>query len=77
MYNVMLSFWHIYVEPSDLEEDLWETQLPAVTRVIASPGGRAYWEVHQSEFGPSFRNEIQRILAANPVTPFPGRVLRK
>ncbi len=77
MYNSMLSFWHIYAEPAGLEEDLWETQLPAVTRVIASPGGRAYWEAHKSEFVPSFRNEIQRILVANPVTPFPGRVLQK
>ena len=77
MYATMLSYWHVYAEPADLEEDLWETQLPAVTRVIASPGGRAYWEAHESEFVPSFRNEIQRILVANPVTRFPGRVLQK
>ena len=66
MYNVMLSFWHIYSQPAELDEDLWETQIPAVVRVITSVGGRAYWERHQNEFVPSFRKEIEHLLAANP-----------
>ena len=66
MYNVMLSFWYIYSQPADLREDLWETQIPAVLRVIQSPGGRAYWEQHQGEFVSSFRDEIERLIGANP-----------
>ena len=65
--NILMSFWHIHNEPADLPEDLWTTQLPAVLRVLSCPGGRWFWENYQTEFVPSFRNEIEKIIAANPV----------
>ena len=65
--NVLMSFWHIHNEPADLPEDLWTTQLPAVIRVLCCPGGKWFWENYQTEFVPSFRNEIEKIIAANPV----------
>ena len=65
--NILMSFWHIHNEPADLPEDLWTTQLPAVIRVLSCPGGRWFWENYQTEFVPSFRNEIEKIIAANPV----------
>jgi hypothetical protein len=67
MNNILMSFWHIHTEPADLPEDLWTTQLPAVLRVLSCPGGRWYWENYQTEFVPSFRDEIEKIIAANPV----------
>ena len=66
LYNVMLSFWHIFSQPAELDEDLWETQIPAVVRVVTSAGGRAYWEQHRNEFVPSFQKEIARLASANP-----------
>ena len=65
--NVLMSFWHIHTVPADLPEDLWATQLPAVIRVLCCPGGKWFWGNYQTEFVPSFRNEIEKIIAANPV----------
>ena len=66
-YNCMLSFWHIYAQPSDLKEELWNTQIPAVIRVITSPGGRAFWIQCRDEFVPAFRHEIDTIASTHPV----------
>jgi hypothetical protein len=65
-YNCMLSFWHIYAQPSDLKQELWNTQIPAVIRVIKSPGESAYWMQCRDEFVPAFRDEIDTIALANP-----------
>jgi hypothetical protein len=65
LYNCMLSFWHIYAQPSDLKEELWNTQIPAVIRVIASPGGREYWMQYREEFVPAFRHEVDTIASAH------------
>jgi hypothetical protein len=67
MNNILISFWHIHNKPADLPEDLWATQLPAVLRVLSCPGGRWFWENYRTEFVPSFRNEIEKTIAANPV----------
>jgi hypothetical protein len=65
--NILMSFWYIHTVPADLPEDLWTTQSPAVIRVLCCPGGKWFWENYQTEFVPSFRNEIEKIIAANPV----------
>ena len=65
--NILMSFWHIRTGRADLQEDLWKTQVPTIIRVVCCPGGMYYWENYQTEFVPSFRNEIEKIIAANPV----------
>lgn len=65
--NILMSFWHIRTGRADLQEDLWKTQVPTIIRVVCCPGGKYYWENYQTEFVPSFRNEIEKIIAANPV----------
>ncbi len=67
VHNILLSFWHIRGEPTDLQKDLWETQVPAIIRTLCCPGGKWFWENYHMEFVPSFRNEIEKIIAANPV----------
>jgi hypothetical protein len=64
--NPLMSFWHVYAQPSVLRDDLWKTQLPVLFRIMTSPGGRAYWTQHRDEFVSSFRDEIHRIVGENP-----------
>ncbi len=65
--NILMSFWHIRTGRADVQEDLWKSQMPAVIRVVCCPGGKWFWENYQTEFVPSFRNEIEKIIAENPV----------
>ncbi len=65
--NILMSFWHIRTGPADLPEDLWKSQVPAIIRVVCCPGGKYFWENYQTEFVPSFQNEIEKIIAENPV----------
>ncbi len=65
--NILMSIWHIRTGRADLMEDFWKSQVPAVIRLVCCPGGKWFWENHQTEFVPSFRNEIEKIIAANPV----------
>ena len=65
--NILMSIWHIRTGRADLTEDFWKSQVPAVIRLVCSPGGKWFWENYQTEFVPSFRNEIEKIIAANPV----------
>ena len=65
--NILMSFWHIRTGRADLTEDLWKSQVPAVIRVMCCPGGQWFWENYQTEFVPSFQNEIEKIIAENPV----------
>ena len=65
IFNILMSFWHIHSQPAELREDLWVTQVPALIRIVTSAGGRQYWDQHQNEFVPSFRVEIDRLIAGN------------
>ncbi len=65
--NILMSFWHIRTGRADLQEDLWKSQVPAVIRMMCCPGGQWFWENYQTEFVPSFQNEIEKIIAENPV----------
>ena len=62
--NVMLSFYHVWSQPQELSSEMWETQIPAITRVVGSPGGKWFWESHRMEFVVLFRSEIDRIVAS-------------
>lgn len=64
--NVLMSLWHIYSQPSDLKDELWGTQRLVLIRLITSPGGRRYWSQHRDEFVPSFRAEVDSVIAQSP-----------
>ena len=64
--NVLMSLSHVYEQPPRYRQEIWETQKPVLRRLIASPGGRAYWSQHSDEFVPLFRAEVERVLSQNP-----------
>jgi len=70
MNNIMLSFWHVRSQPAELSSEMWKTQIPAIKRVIGSPGGKWFWENHRSEFVASFRAEIDQSIASTQIEPF-------
>ena len=47
-----------------LSNSTWETQLPIVSRQVASPGGKWFWKEYKMEFEESFRAEVDKIFDA-------------
>jgi hypothetical protein len=41
-----------------IEEDLWVTGRASVSRMLKTPGGRAFWEINSSSYGPEFQNYV-------------------
>jgi hypothetical protein len=64
MQNILWSLWNVYAQSSyvDLSESVWEAQLPTLTRVMSTPGGRWFWENFRHEFEESFRSEVDKTL---------------
>ena len=45
-----------------LSDSTWEAQLPIVTRIISSTGGKWFWQGHRNEFEESFRVQVDELL---------------
>jgi hypothetical protein len=53
-------------EFTGLSESTWKAQIPIVSRVVTSPGGKWFWNIHRGEFEESYRQIIDDIVSKGP-----------
>ena len=65
LHNILLAESNVFAQAdfTGLSDSTWKTQIPIVSRVIMSPGGRWFWNTHRDEFEESFRQIIDNILS--------------
>ena len=64
LHNVMWSFWNIFSQTkfAELATETWDAQVPAILRILVTPGGRWFWDNYAQEFEISFQSEVNRML---------------
>ena len=62
--NIFWALWNLYSQSkyADLSHDVWESQKHVVIRILNTPGGVWYWEIHGREFEPEFVQMINQIV---------------
>jgi hypothetical protein len=63
-HNILWSIWNLQSQSAmgGDGEEMRDTQVPLLRRVVSQPGMRWFWLNWSQEFGPSFRQEVERIL---------------
>jgi hypothetical protein len=66
IHNILLSLSNVITQASvtGLSESTWRTQLPILTRVVATAGGHWFWKNYRHEFEESFRQTIDTLLSS-------------
>lgn len=66
VHNVLLAISNVIIQASvtGLSESTWQVQLPIITRVVTTPGGRWFWNAYRHEFEESFRQMIDDLLSS-------------
>ena len=64
LHNIMWAFWNIFSQSkyAELSAETWDAQIPAILRILVTPGGRWFWDNYSQEFELSFRHEVNRVL---------------
>ncbi len=64
LHNIMWTFWNIYSQAkyAELGSEIWDAQIPAILRILVTPGARWFWDNYSQEFEVSYRNEVNRML---------------
>ncbi len=64
IHNALLAESNVHAQAvfAGLSDSTWEAQLPIVTRIISSNGGKWFWQGHRNEFEESFRVQVDEIL---------------
>jgi hypothetical protein len=65
IHNILLALSNVITQASvtGLSQSTWQVQLPIITRVVSTPGGRWFWTNYRHEFEDSFRQMIDSLLA--------------
>ena len=65
MHNIVWGTWNIYVQAqlTGLSAGTWEAQIPLLTRILSSPGGKWYWANSRQEVDEEYREYIDSLLA--------------
>ena len=72
MQNAIDGIWDIHSQTmvTGLSPETWNTQgVAVVERLVASPGGRRIWAQFRKNYTNEFRDEVDRVLAANCLDP--------
>jgi hypothetical protein len=64
VHNILLALSNVFTQAifTGLSESTWKAQLPVLTRVVSTPGGKWFWNNYRNEFEESFRLTIDDIL---------------
>jgi hypothetical protein len=64
LYNAIqcMESLHLQLAQSGLDKEIWSRQLPVISRVIGSVGGRKWWGSYKAEFDRSFIAAVDEIL---------------
>jgi hypothetical protein len=54
---------HLQLMQSGLDKEIWSRQLPMISRVLGSPGGREWWGSYKAEFDRSFIAAVDETLS--------------
>ena len=65
MHNIVWGTWNIYVQAqlTGLSASTWEAQIPLLTRILSTPGGKWYWATSRQEVDETYREYIENLLA--------------
>ncbi len=68
IHNILLAESNVFAQAdfTGLSDSTWQTQIPIVSRVVGSPGGKWFWNTHRTEFEASFRQIIDDIVSKDP-----------
>lgn len=63
IHNILLALSNVITQASvtGLPESTWQTQLPILTRVVTTTGGKWFWKNYRHEFEESFRETIDAL----------------
>ena len=65
LHNVLWAIWNLYTQSKVAEElssDTWQAQAAILKRVSKTKGFQWFWDNYKGEFGPSFHNEVSRLV---------------
>ena len=65
--NFMWASWNVFSQKNHagLSSSVWESQVPAIHRMLTSSGGKRYWSEYGNEFDDEFRAEVERMISLN------------
>lgn len=63
-HNILWSIWNLQSQSAMGGDgmEMMDAQGPLLRRIVATPGMRWFWKNWKQEFGPGFREEVDRIL---------------
>ena len=65
LHNVLWAIWNLYTQSKvadELTSDQWQAQVAILKRVSTTKGFQWFWDNYKGEFGPSFHNELSRLV---------------
>jgi hypothetical protein len=64
LYNAVqtMESLHLQLTQSGLDKEIWSRQVPVITRVIGSVGGREWWSIYKVEFDRNFIDAVDETL---------------
>ena len=65
LYNALqtMESLHLQLTQSGLDKEIWSRQLPVISRIVGSSGGREWWSNHKVEFDRSFVDAVDEALS--------------
>jgi len=64
-HNILFAVWNLMSQAhmGGQAEEMLDAQLPLLRRMMTAPGIRWFWAHWSEEFGPSFRAQVEEIIA--------------